>query len=394
MSLFTRSRERRHANLPTEAHELVPSRLSSSPNLPVVTNDTAMRHSAVWACLRLRADLISTFPVDVYRRVPGLGLVNDQIEVAKPPVLVTPGGEQWDYQDWMYASNVDLDRAGNTVGLITERDGGGRPRRIDLSPISVVSVRQRAKDGAIKYRIDGKEYDPEQVWHERQYPVAGLPVGLSPVAYAAWTISEYMSLQQFALDWFGGGGVPKARLKNTAKVINDKESEHVKNRYRAAVSNGELFVHGRDWEYHMIQAQESGTEWLEGRKYGLSDIARFFGCPSDLIEATVSAGGSITYANVTNRHLQFLILNMAPLVARREKNLTKLLPAPRFVKLNTDALLRMDPRSRAQTIRTRIQSRTLTPNEARALDDLPPLTPRQIEEFNVLFGEPAGAGRE
>jgi hypothetical protein len=58
-------------------------------NRTPVTNDTALRNAAVWACLRLRADLVSSFPIDVYRYVNGI-----QVEVPKPPVLVTPGGRR------------------------------------------------------------------------------------------------------------------------------------------------------------------------------------------------------------------------------------------------------------------------------------------------------------
>src|ERR1044072_1991473 len=52
----------------TGAQDLIPTRTSAKAGAVTVTNDTTMRHSAVWACLRLRADLISTMPVDVYRR--------------------------------------------------------------------------------------------------------------------------------------------------------------------------------------------------------------------------------------------------------------------------------------------------------------------------------------
>ena len=34
-----------------------------------VTPDSALASSAVWACLRLRADLVSTMPIDTYRKV-------------------------------------------------------------------------------------------------------------------------------------------------------------------------------------------------------------------------------------------------------------------------------------------------------------------------------------
>ncbi|MGW4426423.1 phage portal protein [Streptosporangium sp. NPDC004631] len=346
-----------------------------------MTNETALRHSAVWACLRLRANLLSTMPVDLYRRVDGV-----QIEVTKPPVLVTPGGERVDMQEWLYSSQFDLDRAGNVFGLITAKDGFGLPARIDLVPLAEVSVIIR-KGMLSKYRIAGTKYDPAQVWHERQYTVAGMHVGLSPIAYAAWSIGEYLSVQEFALDWFGGGAIPSGHLKNTAKTINPAEAATAKTRFKASVASRDLFVTGSDWEYSMIQAEAAGADWIEAKRFGVGDIARFFDCPGDLIDAAVSTG-SITYASVTQRNLQFLIMHLGPAVVRRENALNRLTPKPRYVKLNTDALLRMDPQGRAMALKTQIDARTLTPNEARELEDRPPLTPDQLAEFDRLFGSP------
>ncbi|KIF69236.1 phage portal protein [Streptomyces sp. AcH 505] len=351
-----------------------------------VTNDTALRHSAVWACLRLRADLVSTMPVDVYRRVNGI-----QVEVPKPPVLVTPGGAQVGLNEWMYSTQVDLDRAGNCFGIITERsgvvgpDGRGLPARIELVALGDVTV--RATGSLItKFVIGGKSYEPWEIWHEKQYTVAGLPLGLSPVAYAAWTIEESLNAQQFARDWFAGGAVPLAELTNTAKTINEAQAKTAKNAFKAAVTTGDLFVHGNDWEYKPIQAAAQQSQFIEARQYGLGDIARFFGCPGDMIDAAVS-GSSITYASVTQRNLQFLIMHLGPAVGRRENAFSRnLVSNPRYVKLNTDALLRMDPEARTRTIGLRITNRTLAPSEARALDDMPPFTEDQLAEFDRLFG--------
>ncbi|MDX2948887.1 phage portal protein [Streptomyces caniscabiei] len=351
-----------------------------------VTNDSALRHSAVWACLRLRADLMSSFPIDVYRKVNGI-----QVEVPKPPVLITPGGSEVGVKEWMYSTEFDLDRGGNCFGIITERtgvigpDGRGLPGRIDLVELGDVTVRGNGSQ-IKKFRIGTKEYDPWDVWHEKQYTVAGVPLGLSPVAYAAWTIEESLNAQQFARDWFAGGATPSGTLKNTAKTIDRKQAREVKDGFRAAVSNGDLFVHGMDWEYKPVQAVASQSAFIEARQYGLGDIARFFGCPGDLIDAAVS-GSSVTYANISQRNLQFLIMNLGPAVGRREDAFSrKLVSGPRFVKLNTDALLRMDPEARARTIGARINSRTLAPSEARALDNLPPFTEDQLAEFDRLFG--------
>ena len=365
---------------------LIPPRptIGSGTSAASVTNDTALRHSAVWACLRLRADLISTFPVDVYRKVAGI-----QVEMPKPPVLVSPGGERVPMIEWLYSSQVDLDRAGNAIGLITERNAAGLPARIDLQPIGSCSIRER--DGQLRYRIGRKDYSPDQVWHERQYTVPGLPVGLSPIAYAAWSVAEGLSIQDFALTWFGGGGNPRAHLRNTKKpTVPSEDAALVKERFRASVHAGDVFVSGMDWEYKPIQAEQTGMEWLAARSATSTDIARFLGCPGDLIDAAVK-GESITYANITQRNLQFLIYHLGPAVVRREARLSQLLPRPRFVKLNTSALLRMDDETRARMVQAQIASRVLAPSEARALENRPPLTPEQIEEFTVLFGAPRTA---
>lgn len=371
----------------TQSSELIPPRPSVPSGTVAVTNDSAMRHSGVWAALRLRADLISTMPVDCYRVVDGR-----HTEVQKPPVLVAPGGERVDVTEWLYSSQVDLDRGGNCFGLITERNALRKPARIDLVPLSQVSI--KGSGGAIlKYRFGSTWHDPADVWHEKQYTVAGSPLGLSPVAYAAWSVGEYLSAQQFALDWFSGGGVPKAHLRNAQRVVPPEAAATIKERFKASVTAGDLFVSGHDWEYNPIQASAAESNWLEAKQAGIPDIARFFGVPSDAIDAAVS-GSSVTYANIVQRNLQLLIHNLGPAVTRRERALSSLLPAPRFVKLNTDALLRMDPASRSEMLIKQVAGRLLAPSEARALEDRLPFTEAQVAEFDRLFGSPNKAPQQ
>jgi hypothetical protein len=75
--------------------------------------------------------------------------------------------------------------------------------------VALADVVVRSKGMQIsKFVIAGTEYDPWDVWHEKQYTVAGLPLGLSPVAYAAWTIEESLNAQKFARS-----GSPAARSR-------------------------------------------------------------------------------------------------------------------------------------------------------------------------------------
>jgi hypothetical protein len=113
-------------------------------------------------------------------------------------------------------------------------------------------------------------------------------------------------------------------------------------------------------------------------------VARFFDCPGDLIDAVVQSG-NITYASITQRNLQLLIMHVGPAVSRREDNLSDLTAKPRYVKLNSDALLRMDPKSRAEMFKVQIDSRQLAPSEARHIDDREPFTSEQLAEFDRFW---------
>jgi HK97 family phage portal protein len=365
------------------SQSLLPGRPSSSAGGKVVTDDGALRQSAVWAALRLRADLMSSFPLDVFRYAAG-----HQVSVPTPPVLVNPGGEHIGISEFMYSTQMDLDRVGNAFGIITERDGGGRPKRIDLVPHS--SVTTIVKKDVVTYRINGTLYeDRNDIWHEKQFTLPGLAVGLSPIAYAAWSLGLWQSAQEFGLEWFSrSGNVGSGHLRNKNKVLDDTTADKVKDRYKLAVEGGDIFVTGQDWEFETQVAAAADAKFLELQKYSDLDAVRFFGVPGDIVDVQGGAS-SVTYANITQRNLQFLIMNLGPAVIRREKSLSKLVPDPQFVKLNTKAILRMDPETQSKTLIAEVQGKITAPSEARALLERPPFTPDQLAEFEILFGKTA-----
>lgn len=344
-----------------------------------VNAHSALRHSAVWASLRLRADLISSMPVDVFRKVGDV-----DVEVDKPSVLVSPGGSDMSIDEWMWASQFDLDRVGNSFGLVLERDGADKPAVIELQDHTTVVVKVN-KDGVVSYRIRNVDYAAKDVWHERQYRIAGMPMGLSPISFAAMSIGQYLSAQQFGIDWFNNGGtIPSGHLRNTSKTLDDDKADRVKDRFKLAVADRDVFVTGQDWEYSTISVAANEGQFIESQKYSSSDIGRFIGVPGDLIDLAAQ-GSSITYANISQRNLQFLIMNLWAAVRRRQTSLSKLVDDPRFVRLKTDALLQMDPATLSLMLGQQIDDRMIAPSEARALINRQPFTPDQLAEFDQLF---------
>ncbi len=367
----------------TSTQQIIPPRVTLGKAVTSVTTEDALRQSVAWAALNLRASLTSLMPVDVYRKVPGGG----RVEVSPPPVLVSPSefadGHPISIADWLYASEMSLGLHGNHWGIIRSADAAGRPTQIETVQPSDVVMRIKGTR-IIEYRYGGEKVPAEKVWHERRFLLPGVPVGLSPIVYSALSIAMSRGAGQYAADWFAGAAIPAAHLRNIEKTIKSTDSAEIKARFKDSVASGDVFVSGKDWEYQPLQAKAAESGFVEAMGFAALDLVRFCGVPGDMVDVHES-GSSITYANITQRNVQLMTINMGPALKARDDALTTLTARPQYVRLNRSAMLAMDDLTRATVIKTRIDSRTLTPDEARAFEDQQPLTDAQYEQFDRLF---------
>ncbi|MET3635657.1 phage portal protein [Curtobacterium oceanosedimentum] len=361
-------------------NNLFPSRTPNRVGSVNVSKDTALKTSAVWSAVALRAGLVSTLPLLIKRSMP-----DGTVQRINSPTLQIDGiGGTVSLEEWLYSSQVDLDLMGNAFGLVKQRDPvSGRPTWIQLVDAKSVTVQQRG--GVLTYVYGGEPQDIADVWHEKQYTMSGLPIGLSPLAYGALSIGQNMSALDFALRYFATPGLPTAHLKNTQKTLPAGAVAEIKRRYLASMEERGPFVSGNDWEVDIKNIAANESQFLETINASAGDIVRYFGVPGDLVGINAT-GQSVTYANITQRFLGFLVLNLQPALVRRERKFSRdLLPNKVFAKFDTDELLRLDPSSQAAVFATRIASRNLTPDEVRAAYEQPPLTPEQIEQMQTLL---------
>lgn len=345
-----------------------------------------LQQSVVWAGCNLRASIVSMMPVDVFGKSGGVS-----IQRPTPPVLVTPStfaeGHPVSIADWLYASQMTLDLYGNNVGVIVSKNAAGLPSQIDLAQPERLSM--RVKGGQIvKYEIDGSKLNPAEVWHERKNLIAGVPVGLSAITHMASTVIGARSAQKFASQWFDGGAVPNAVLRNEERVLSPEAAAAAKQSFLDSVRAGQPWASGKDWTYTPVQAKASEAAFIEMLELTSLDLVRYLNVPADMVDVKSDAVGTITYQNITQKNLQFLTVNLGPDVKRREDALSALTPKPWFVKLNRSAVLAMDDAARAEVLSERIKSRQLAPSEARAIEDREPFTEDQLAEFDRLFGNP------
>lgn len=370
---------------------LYPARPTNLQGVPQVTPDDAMRNSAVWAALRRRANAVSMLDMAFWRSVT-IGGDTMLVPVGHPPIFDSPSSDpNVTWAEWLYSSQVDIDRFGNSFGLIKLRDALGFPKKIDLVPAADVRV-LLAKDGTVSYKMGRTEYDASEVWHERDYTVAGLPVGLSALSNAALTISQHKSAQMFSINWFTNNAMPAGILKNTDMTVTAEQAVVLKDRFKAAMQGGgDVFVTGNDWEFSPVTAQSNDSAWLSSMGASATDIARFLDVPGDLIDAPTAPGTSIVYANIVQRFTQFLTVHLAPALQRRQTTFSRrLMSAPRFCEFDPAKLLRMDPASLTTMLSTQIKTMIRTPNEVRSeFYRLGPLTEQDRLEWIAAFGKGA-----
>jgi HK97 family phage portal protein len=239
-----------------------------------VNADSAMRLSAVWACVRLLADCVSTLPVDVYRQ-------GEQTPLATLPPLRTQPAADADLGDWLYMLMASLLLRGNGYGTITARGGAALlPSQVDLAhPDFVVPPNLTDPPSQRVYRINGVEYEPADVFHVRAYRMPGSLVGLSPVQYAKQAIGLGLAAEKFGAQFFGDSAIPSGVL-TTNQQINYEEARTIKERWKFAFSNKrEIAVMGGDLRFQPITIAPEESQFLDTTKANVATICRFYGVP-------------------------------------------------------------------------------------------------------------------
>jgi hypothetical protein len=102
--------------------------------------------------------------------------------------------------------------------------------------------------------------------------------------------------------------------------------------------------------------------------------------------------GTNTYASVEQSNLQWLSHGIRPILEKIEWSYSLLLPVPRaFVKFNFNALLRGDLQSRATAYSILTQAGIMSVNDARALEDLSPVTGGDVNRVPLANIDLSGA---
>lgn len=219
--------------------------------------------------------------------------------------------------------------------------------------------------------LNGRQVGAKQVAQVRWIVPPGKRLGLAPIEHYASLVAAGLSAQAYA-NIGRGGGLPLAEITNLnlsempAALISAVQSSA-----QTSFASGKPFVHGKDWKLDAVSIPQNQIQFIETLKLSANAIASIYGI--DPREIGGSASESLTYSNDESRPLN-RAHNMRPYLVRIESAVNRWIAGPVYMKFNIDATIRADTKTRTEVVGDKIADGRLSVNEARALEDLPPVT--------------------
>lgn len=337
-----------------------------------VSQNRALSLGSVYAANRLLAQSISTLPLKSYRRSGDSRIPMDTL----PPLFGNLGADG-QLVPWLNRCVVSLGLRGNAFGLVVSRDGYGYPTSVDwLNPQRVTTDSRTGETG---WLVDGRAVPREDMVHIPWFAMPGERMGLSPVASFASTLGVGLQAQAYASDWFSAGGFPPGTFKNIEQTVTQEQADVIKARLGAAMRTREPLVYGRDWDYTPISVPPEEAQFVETMKMTTNQIAAIYGIPPEMIGG--ESGSSMTYANVEQQQINFVMFTLRPWLVLLETTFSALLPDKQYVKFNSDALIRADLKTRWEVNQIRLTTGAANIDEIRVQEDQPPLPNGQGQQY-------------
>jgi HK97 family phage portal protein len=340
-----------------------------------VSPESVLGIPAVFAAVRLIAETVGTLPLNIYRESGGRREVNRSHPMFRllhrRPNLYTSA----------LAFRLTLTAHallwGKGLAWI-ERNGAGQP--IALWPFEPWFTEIKHDDrGRMWYEYrNGKisrRLDPAEVihipWLELEIGSGGLPVTriLRNLFGAASANIE------FSARFYKNGAMPSIVFTTPAEMSSDgvrefaanikEKAEGLGNAYRSLVTPQGVSV---DFPAAGLRDQQH----IEQSTNFVIEIARIFNVPPHMIQDLSRA----TFSNIEEQGLNFVRHTIGPWLTRWTGELDeKVLPRDpeHFCGFNTDQLTAGNQKSKMESYSLAVSAGVMTPNEARALEGLPPL---------------------
>lgn len=245
--------------------------------------------------------------------------------------------------------------------LVTERFADGFPARMRHVPFGDVQV---APEGIY---VEGRRVDDNDV---KRFDSPAAPGALTNGA----RILSLASAIETAVRRFASFETPGGALKQTGGPdLMDDEIDDLLSAWESARQQRSTAFLNQSLEYKTYAFDAKQLQLVEARDAITQDIARLLNLPPSAVNA--QTGSSLTYSTVAMQQDALQAQTLWPYLSAVRDRLTMndLTPNGTRVEIPSLGFLRTDLPARANAYQTMIASGVMLPEEARALEQLPPL---------------------
>ena len=332
-----------------------------------VNEETSLRLSAVYACVRLISDTISTLPYDQYVRRDG-----ERFQYRpKDRWIDRPSTEMPKTTFWKQVL-VSLLLDGNAFVLIT-RSGN---EIVDLTPLNPKTVRIERRDGRKVFIIgNDRIVTSDQMLHLTEMLMPGELRGVSRVEQAKESLGLGLALEEYAAQFFGNGAYAGGVLEFPDKLTPEQRKE-IRDTWNS-VHQGPRRAHrvGMLWgggKFNPLTVDPTNSQLVDQRKFAVEEIARIFRVPPFMLG--VSENAAMAFASIEQQQLFFRQHTIQPYVEMLEDHFAQLLENPAtFIKFNMSSIVRADLATRYSSYNTALLAGFMSVNDVRALEDQGPV---------------------
>ena len=372
-----------------------------------VTADTALTYSGIWACVRLITSDIARLPMHAYRQAGGIRVPLDD----QPAWLEEP-----DPLDPSITSNVHFAQVvvsilldGNAFVMCTPSTL--RPERLEVLNPRQVEVRRTGSSSPEYVLRDkmGRELDifgPGDIVHVKLNPKPASLRGMSPIEANAGSIGISLAATKWVENWFGRGTMMPGFIEvpiGSDASIEETRRDIARNHGGWRRSGIMGFLTG-GMKYATTGVSPKDAELTAIFNHQLEEGARIYGIPPFMVGSQEPAG--VAYASSVERAQHYIDHCLIHYIDPIERAYKRLVPGDRrlrmsgsdaYVRFNVNALLRGNPKDRADFYRSLFGTGSLNQDTIRAFEDMPPLPDGKGQGYYIPMnlmelGEPRPEG--
>jgi len=372
-----------------------------------VSPSTALRASAVLACIRILTEDIAACPLNLFRRTP-----QGSTMASNHPLFRllhdTPNNWQTSFE-LREGMLLDLLLHGRAFcEKIIGRDGITSlvplqaQRMTYLSPLPDFLPPDSPIVWLYSSPTETRAIFDDQLWRVSTLAESATVEGRAIVLLAREAIGLLMAAEQQGARLFSNGIQTDVVFKVQDELDKDQKDNlrnslqetygGVGNAWRALLLEG-----GIDVAKIGLTAQES--QYLETRQFQTADIARIFRIPDVMLG--IATGKTATFASAEQFFNSYVRFTLQPWFRRIEQTITRDLLSTEeqgtlYARHDIDSITRADLATRYAAHSVGIASGFLTRNEARQMEDLPQLPglDEPLSPLNMGSGNPTALARQ